>query len=138
MSLDWDVSNVKDYENVCKQIAEDDPPSNVHGDYQKGDLIWRPETKALPFYCLVLGIPKITEANWQLFYARMKAYDGVAGPLLRDRNNNNPIDMAEVHKHIGLRTNATSKTPKSFETDVLVNEVKDQWAVLQRRNNSKK
>jgi len=52
MSLDWNVSNVKDYQTVCWIPNNDSPDTRLN-----------PVTEALIFYTMTVGMNVITEAN---------------------------------------------------------------------------
>tara|TARA_R110001606_G_scaffold371834_1_gene528731 strand:- start:665 stop:1060 length:396 start_codon:yes stop_codon:yes gene_type:complete len=71
---------------------------------------------SLIWITMSIGINSITEKTWKDFYTRMKLL-GVDRNLLRrdeDGNYTIPISAQDVRDHIGLHTNASSKTKTQF------------------------
>ena len=71
---------------------------------------------SLIWITMSIGMNSITEKNWEDFYTRMKLL-GVDRNLLRrdeDGNYTIPISAQDVRDHIGLHTNASSKTKTQF------------------------
>jgi len=71
---------------------------------------------SLIWITMSIGMNSITEKNWEDFYTRMKLL-GVDRNLLRrdeDGNYTIPISAEDVRDHIGLHTNASSKTKTQF------------------------
>tara|TARA_R110001583_G_scaffold36911_2_gene121065 strand:+ start:292 stop:687 length:396 start_codon:yes stop_codon:yes gene_type:complete len=71
---------------------------------------------SLIWITMSIGINSITEKTWKDFYTRMKLL-GVDRNLLRrdeDGNYTIPISAEDVRDHIGLHTNASSKTKTQF------------------------
>lgn len=70
-------------------------------------------TETLIFATMGVGIGHITEKNEAEFYARVAVMERLYGPLLvatRDgKRIDRPIMPADIHKRIGLRTNAAFK-----------------------------
>lgn len=92
MSLDYNLSEVKDYQTVCFRAP--------------GEMI--PETERLIFSTLAIGIPKITKANHETFLRRLNLWETVYAM---------PLTSAEVVKaHIGLTTNASPCNKGRFIT----------------------
>lgn len=115
MSLDFSVENMKNY-NVLTTLVE-----NVAS---QGGLTrsWHPVTKALTFATMAVGISRITEDNWKDFYNRLNMWERCAGPMLTRGDNpfhspDNFLTPLEVYMHIGLGTNASSKTQAQFLKD---------------------
>lgn len=108
MSLNWDLTRIKDWEKVCLVVAPEDRPM---ADIKKGDEVISEITEALIWTTLCIGMSEITEKNFKEFYKRMVMLDAVSGKtLIKGR----PITLAEVEKHIGLRTNASRMTGAEF------------------------
>jgi hypothetical protein len=110
MSLDFDVSKVKNFAVVTTFVEQD------------GNKIWHPITKALVFGTMAIGMNNITEANWEEFYNRLNLWELCAGPSLwrsagGTGDPKNHITPLEVFMHIGLHTNASRKTDKQFLDD---------------------
>lgn len=92
MSLDYNLSAIKDHKTVCFK--------------EGGEMI--PETERLIFSTLGVGIPKITKANHETFLRRLHLWETVyAMPLT-------PPDV--VKAHIGLTTNASPCNKGRFIT----------------------
>ena len=71
---------------------------------------------SLIWITMSIGMNSITEKNWEDFYTRMKLL-GVDRSLLRIDENGSPtipISAEDVRDHIGLMTNASSKTKTQF------------------------
>lgn len=77
-------------------------------------------TETLIFATMGVGIGHITEKNEAEFYARVTVMERLYGPLMvatRDgKRIDRPIMPADIHRRIGLRTNAafTDETRASF------------------------
>ena len=104
MSLNWNVSKVKDYKNVC---------------FIDGRI--NPVTEALIFFP---HICEITDRNWKEVYMRVRTWERVGGPFLHvldgDEDKPCPITAKDVHAHIGLTTNWTPVTQAAFAKDLLL------------------
>jgi hypothetical protein len=107
MSLDWNVSRVKDWEKVC-QVGEGE------------DLRWNPITQALVWHCMGVGIREITEKNKDKFFDRVQKWEKVHGPMLFAGAGNPPlyITKEDVYAHVGLSTNVTDKTDAKFKKEL--------------------
>jgi hypothetical protein len=112
MSLDWDISKVKNYEELCFDT--------------EGDM--NPLTSALINATTAIGMLRITEKNFEEFHLRLleEAKSTGKGRLYYfDKEFNvvwvNPT-LKEVQDHIGLFTSATqfggSKTRKQWEAQL--------------------
>ena len=65
-------------------------------------------TEALVFLTMAIGISRIDEKNYLEFYRRLKFYEKLWGERPR------PITLEDVHRRIGLFTNASKLTEKQF------------------------
>lgn len=104
MSLDWDVTKIKNHK----------------------ELVWReddsinPVSEMLIFATMFVGINKITEKNWKEFLTRLWMSQRIGGAMLRQRNketgeiSDRPLDIQDVKDHIGLSTNASPMTRAQF------------------------
>jgi hypothetical protein len=125
MSLNFDVSTMKNY-NVLTTLIE--PCASQNSEAHRK---WHPVTEALTFLTMGIGMNTITKDNWKDFYNRVNFWERTVGPQLwrgdipRD-DPRNRITPLEVYMHIGLRTNASSKTDAQF--------LKDCYASLKRGN----
>jgi hypothetical protein len=94
MSLDWDVTRVKDVGKLQKAVTD--------------TLVWA---------TMSVGLREITEKNADLFYARLETYERLFGPFMwsydpvgEENRKPRPITPQDVRDHIGLRTNVSSET----------------------------
>jgi hypothetical protein len=72
----------------------------------------RSVTNSLIWATMSVGIGEITEKNWKEFFVRLKAVEGVYGPLLYNgETNKSLLTEKEVFNHIGLSTNVFPKVP---------------------------
>jgi hypothetical protein len=120
MSLDWNVSKVKDYENLCWITLEEDLPSRF---LKAGDSLVNPVTETLVFLTISAGIPEITEQNAAEFYARVRIIEATYGAFLSKHDENGgladkPLTAEDIYNHIGLRTNATTLTKTAFTKNI--------------------
>lgn len=85
--------------------------------YQLGDIPdWKDldsgEIQVVVFMTMFVGIPEITDKNWQDFYKRARAWERVHGTI---SSNNEPMSQDLVKKFIGLYTNASRMTVTQFK-----------------------
>ena len=97
MSLDWDMTKVKDFEALHKE-ADQSVVTDI--------LVWG---------SLSLDIGEITEKNIDEWLFRMKAFERVAGQGqgIKDGKSFNP-SREDLTRRIGMRTNVCTKTRKQF------------------------
>jgi hypothetical protein len=105
MSLDWDVSQVENYEEILDEESGEWTITN--------GLIWR---------TLALGIPRITEKNWREVYYRNRVIDVLNGPAVfkfnEDGTKTNEITPSAIKRRIGLSTSVTKLTDKQFASNI--------------------
>ena len=101
MSLDWNVSEVKNMESVCFELRQED--EETPGRYLN------PITKELIWATIAIEMGQITEKNYCEFWMRLSMNDLVYGPRIGYRKGSRSITLEEVRKHIGLRTNVGTK-----------------------------
>lgn len=118
MSLDWDLSAIKDHETLCWLP---DPNGN-------DGVMLNPITHAIILSTLNVGIGEITEWNALEFYTRLSMAERVYGPMLTNHDEESDtfepryLTAAEVRAHIGLRTNVFPKvTDAAWLENVLRN-----------------
>ncbi len=119
MSLDFDLTAIPDYMNVCYESSTD-PYKHEPGDwYEQDDApgVWvrmRPVTHVLIFATMSLGMPGITEKNVNEFIMRKRLNEAFSGADLSwhetddDGNvthHSRTITTDEIRAHVGLRTN---------------------------------
>ena len=81
MSLDWDIGDCRDYEEL------------------KSDDEW-PATQNLIFSMMVAGFCDVTEDNWDRVYARVTAWGRIISP-----GEDDMFTPEQVHRRVGLSTN---------------------------------
>lgn len=147
MSLDFDVSKIKDHDNVTTgyramngNFYED---ADEHQDEKgksywvvEGDeeisvtRIWHPITEAIVWRCMGIGMGKITEENIPEFYARSMWYDLITESTpLRMNGEELHLSVEMLKSHIGLTTNVGTETRAKFFKRM---EVHDFEAMLSR------
>ncbi len=97
MSLDWYIGNVKNWKQKAKKYPGD-----------LGTLIWK---------CLSLGIPKITEKNYKLFYQRYCQYREVSLNEV-EKQYCKKLKLIDIKRWIGLFTNADTLSDKQFQKKI--------------------
>lgn len=65
-----------------------------------------------------VGMPKITAENAGTFFIRAHMVEDVMGALRQSSEGPVRVTLAEVKAFIGLKTNATTKTPAAFRGDI--------------------
>lgn len=123
MALRYDYSRVHNWQTVCEMRAEADDP--VHG-VSKGDTIIRPETEALIFASLVVGLSEISGANWRTFYGRLHAWERLERVRTLHADGSAKHTAPEtVYAHIGLSTNVSRETDAQWRKRIVGGIVKD-------------
>lgn len=96
MSLDYNLGNIKNWEDVTKVTLDKD--DKFHG-LKKGDKIMNPVTQSIIFGCIPVGIGDIENENeakeWWIRYELWCR-------VMKLENN---ITIQDVINHIGLSTN---------------------------------
>lgn len=95
MSLNWDITNVKDFE----ELQEGEPWSI---------------TEAMIFDTIAVGIGRITENNWYEFYARSTVWGKINMKPLRGPDGPLGFTPEDVHRRIGLHTNVSEISRTEF------------------------
>lgn len=76
-------------------------------------------TEALIWATIPVGISRITDDNAPEFFDRCEMLADVYGaPLVADGKDRR-LTFEEVKAHVGLKTNASPKTPAQFGKDIL-------------------
>ncbi len=104
MSLDWKLTDIKDYKELCWREDPDDSELRI----------LNPVTKALIFRTMSVGMGDITEKNWKDFYERLYFLQLLDGPEITGTDSEGEIVQRsitpeEVHRHVGLHTNVWPK-----------------------------
>ena len=98
MSLNWDISKVKNFKKLC---------------WNKDESL-AAKTEGLLFATMYIGIGHISEKNCEEFFERLTTLEYLTRPMLwkTDRRfkggrANDPYTLEDVRRHIGLSTNAS-------------------------------
>jgi hypothetical protein len=117
MALSWNVNKIKNFESLIYYKKDG-------GD----DFYVRPLAEALIWATMLIGMNRITEGNYEEFFERVATYEHLNGPWLRqtDRRFKNGlkdrhITLADIEKHIGLETNASTVSRRQWNTRVAKN-----------------
>lgn len=108
MSLDWNLTEIENHEEVCWI-------DDGHGGHRLS-----PVTETLILMTIPLGMTAITPATVEEYATRIAMIQDVDGGLLlgTDPETGDRTDVrvttADVYAHVGLRTNASSRTRGSF------------------------
>lgn len=115
MALHWSVEDVANYEEVCFLIAG---PEDVGRGVKEGDKFLNGITRSLTFATIPVGISRITKANVNDFYSRLSAWEKLYGAACFKDGEDYFITREDIAKHVGLSTNASSKTSNEFWRDL--------------------
>ena len=96
MSLQWDLSNIENYEALCwlENTSEDKKDDEA--------FILNPVTEAIIHLCEFAGVSRITSNNYKETVKRFAELELFG---LKSFDTGNPRE-ADVKEHIGLMTNA--------------------------------
>jgi hypothetical protein len=128
MALNWQLGEIADWDNVCQVTAEADDRNNG---ITKGDRILSQVTQALIWATMSVDLGKISTANHEEFFSRLRLLEMLEGPRLWrpdcDRGSaKNYITLAEVKAHIGLATNVTTRTQASWAKRLIDQNAREQ------------
>lgn len=113
MSLNWNLTKINNYMEVC-WVTKDDGSEELN-----------PETNALIWATMAVGMGNITEDSASDFYSRIRLYEKMFGTFLMSFDDNgkkeHPITPEVVNRHIGLHTNVSKETDASFRKRMFEN-----------------
>ena len=98
MSLNYDLSRIANWQELL--------------DSASGCMT--PMTEAVIFLTLFVGMNEITEKNAVEFACRVHLFETYGDPLLKGLDGPVRITLADIQRHIGLRTNANLLTRARF------------------------
>ena len=104
MSLSWDITGIEEHESLWMYNME-------------GENILSPLTEVMIHLTTGVGLSEITQKNYKTFYRRAKELEvayGMRGFLTEPENQTRMPFLDEVHRHIGLKTNAEVMTPRKW------------------------
>jgi hypothetical protein len=118
MSLNWDLTKIENYEELCWNKNEDDTV--------KLNVV----TESLIFIGMAIGIGKISKENASEVYGRIAMYEKLFGATMCVFKGNGKeqvfITPEDVYAHIGLSTNVGKETEASFRKRMTDNFMRDQ------------
>lgn len=118
MSLDWDLTKIKNYKELCWEKNEDDTST------------LNPVTESLIWLTMGIGIGKITEDNASEVYCRVAMYEKLFGTMLSYWKDGEKVSVAitpeDIHSHIGLSTNVGKETDAAWRKRTIQNFVREQ------------
>ena len=132
MALNWDVKENKNaYREISKEEYEQDsekksffhcPKYEEDGKYYQMNM----ECNMLILICgLSIGIPQITEENYQHVFNRITIMEDCQGTYLKGTNPKTnkaeplPFTIEMVKNNIGIKTNGVTLTRAEFQKKVL-------------------
>jgi len=103
MSLDWSLSKIEDYEDLCWKATGEMS--------EEGKPLYRlnPITESIIFACMPIDLGDITEDNYHEFYQRYAIWCAVKGLTPY-------FTLNDVRDHIGLKCNVANMTLHSWMT----------------------
>lgn len=124
MSLDWSIERIKNFQALC-WIPDGDGTASLNA--TTNSLIWA---------TMSVGINEITEKNYNEFYLRFKIFAKTrdSGAVLwgavegEQEQGKHEINLIDIYQHIGLSTNASSKSRTQFMKDLFLTMERDYWA----------
>ena len=114
MALNWDLTQIKNSETLCWT-----PSKEEEGKFQMHGV-----TEVLIWSTMLVGFSKITEKNYKDFHRRLIEWEVVAGGMLmfwekdKETPSNRMPTLQEVQAHIGLTTNASTKTNRQWTANL--------------------
>ena len=107
MSLNWDVTKVKDFEAKFPDI--------VDGENRQ----WNGKFMCLMYYNMFTDMGAITEKNASEFYTRIKIYDKLFGCLSNVKGVPHPLTYQDVKDVIGMSINVSPEKRPYFIKKVM-------------------
>ncbi len=104
MALEWDIRDIENTESLWVYNMD-------------GENILSPLTEVMIHLTTNIGLSEITQKNYKTFYKRAKELEvayGMRGFLTEPENQTRMPFLDEVHRHIGLKTNAEYLTPRKW------------------------
>ena len=103
MSLDYDFTNVRDWETLHGGLKElQDCTAEEALEYHKSSY--------LAFACMAVEMGQVTEANYQEFWIRLSLYQGMNGSFFKFNGKEIYYSLKDVHRRIGYSTNVFTET----------------------------
>lgn len=118
MSLNWNVSKIKNVDEVVWEEAKEDVPSEG---IVKGEKYMSTLTNALIWTTMAIDLGEITKANIDEWIRRCRALEANDSPVLRQYDEATkkwvplPVSREMLERHIGLTTNVPNTSPAKFD-----------------------
>jgi hypothetical protein len=127
MSLNWDITRIKDKDSVCWKIATAD---DSYRQIKQGEQYLNPVTEALIFRTMIVGIGEITERNAGNFYCRSRLLDAfgshpLSQPTAAGVSEPRGFTIDEVRAHIGLRTNVIDENETAWRKRIVGDQMRN-------------
>lgn len=111
MSLNWNIGDIENYKELHECTNPDAPEDERL--YKLNGI-----TDALIWATMAVGMGKITESNYEAFYARLRFAEKLNGNMAlkwdEETEEHVPLDVEDVKRHIGLSTNVSPETKAKF------------------------
>ena len=114
MSLNWNLTQIENSDTLCW----------IPSTEEKGKVQMHGVTEVLIWSTMLVGFSKITEKNYKDFHRRLKEWEVLQGGMLmfweKDKKtpSNRMPTLQEVQAHIGLTTNASTKTNRQWTANL--------------------
>lgn len=124
MSLDWNLSKIKNWQTLCFEPAKHDDPTRG---ITKGDRRLNPVTDALIFACPIIDLGGITEKNKDEFWGRISLFEKLNGTILNGWDERSkkqvpyPLKYEDIEAHVGLSCNVIDKTRSQWQKRLVDN-----------------
>lgn len=104
MSLNWELSAIENWKELC---------------FLPDDGGMKPKTYGLLMMSMCCGYSRITEKNYVDVFQRVQIYETTRGVFAQNSEGPMPVTLADVKAHIGLHVNATPRTVKQFNDNLM-------------------
>lgn len=137
MAINWDVSKIDKWNTTCyREVGKTELKEEEEENKEKPNMV---KLFALPRYtengkvyemsmitwnlqfsmCLSLGIGEITQKNYEQVFSRITFQEQLNGCVLKVDGKDYLTTIEDVKNHIGLKVNASLKTPAQFVKGVV-------------------
>jgi hypothetical protein len=117
MSLNWNLSEIKNHDDLC----------------WNEDETMNPVTHTMIFATMIVGLHGITEKNVGQFAARLELYQNLHGELMIGPDGPVAVTTEDVIDHIGLRCNVSDETDAAWIKRTVTDDLKRNGARYQRK-----
>lgn len=115
MSLDYSFGDIEGWKDLVWVEKAPQPSQGM----VEGETTLNPVTESLIWSTMAIGMNKITEKNWEEFAIRMEVLQVMRGARLTESSaegfRDRFITPEEIHRHVGLYTNADTLTGTAFK-----------------------